>query len=79
MAICPEDVCKVRFGELTDQSIRTLRLLYDAYGIVFKIKQDNSSNEGGDDNKADSSTNNNKSTLLSCLGIGYKNMARRVT
>jgi RNA 3'-terminal phosphate cyclase-like protein len=69
MVICPEDVCKVRFGELTDQSVRTLRLLRDAFGTVFKIKESSSS----DDN------NNDKSTLLSCLGIGYKNMARRIT
>lgn len=40
MVVTPEDVNKVRFGELTDQSIRTLRLLKDAFGVTFKIKDD---------------------------------------
>ena len=32
---------KVRFGgQLTPQAIQTLRLLKDAFGVVFKIKSD---------------------------------------
>eukprot|EP01035_Chromulina_nebulosa_P020430 gene20430-26511_t len=111
MALGPEDVCKVRFGELTKNSIEILRLLKDAYGIVFKIKVDSedtipndipddisdegSQNMDDENNNPDSSNNlidglgnvgvnsrkytNEKNTvLLSCLGIGYINMSRRI-
>eukprot|EP00605_Chrysophyceae_sp_TOSAG23-4_P000621 GSChrysophyteH1.ASY1.ANO1.700.1 assembled CDS len=65
MAMGPEDVCKVRFGsELTPQSVKTLQLLRDAFGVVFKISKDF---EG-----------QRQTTLLSCLGIGYKNMSRKI-
>jgi RNA 3'-terminal phosphate cyclase len=40
MVVTPEDVSKVRFGELTDQAVRTLRLLREAFGVTFKIKED---------------------------------------
>lgn len=40
MVVTPEDVNKVRFGVLTDQAVRTLRLLRDAFGVTFKIKED---------------------------------------
>ena len=65
MVVGPEDVCKVRFGsELTPQAILTLQLLRDAFGTVFKIKRDDSQ---------EAST-----IILSCLGTGYRNMARRI-
>jgi RNA 3'-terminal phosphate cyclase-like protein len=42
MALCPEDVSKVRFGsELTEAAIETLRLLKRFFGVVFKIEQEN--------------------------------------
>mmetsp|Transcript_12155 Transcript_12155/g.18355 ORF Transcript_12155/g.18355 Transcript_12155/m.18355 type:complete len:362 (+) Transcript_12155:64-1149(+) len=64
MTMSPEDVCKVRFGSsLTDQSVETLRLLKDAFGVVFKIKEDPETH----------------TLQLSCLGIGYKNMSRKAT
>ena len=67
MAMGPEDVCKVRFGsELTPQSVRTLQLLRDTFGTVFKIK------------KEEDVTTGRVSTLLSCLGIGMKNMNRKI-
>jgi RNA 3'-terminal phosphate cyclase-like protein len=70
MALGPEDVCKVRFGsELTPQSVRTLQLIRDAFGTVFKIKRD-VEGEGTDKEKV--------TIVLSCLGIGYKNMSRRI-
>ena len=40
MVVTPEDVSKVRFGELTDQAVRTLRLIREAFGVTFKIKED---------------------------------------
>ena len=65
MVMGPEDVCKVRFGQLTEASVRTLRLLRDAFGVVFKIKQDVS--ESG-----------SRTVILTCLGTGYKNMSRKI-
>lgn len=68
MVLGPEDVCKVRFGsELTPQAMATLQLLKDAFGVVFKIKRETSPDVG------DGST-----IILSCLGTGYRNMARRI-
>lgn len=47
MVLGSEDVCKIRFGrELTDSATATLRLLKDAFGVVFKIKNDTSIYEG---------------------------------
>eukprot|EP01042_Synura_sphagnicola_P003059 gene3059-3756_t len=41
MVVCPEDVCKVRFGSvLTESTIETLNLLKDVFGVVFKIKEE---------------------------------------
>jgi RNA 3'-terminal phosphate cyclase-like protein len=62
MVLGPEDVCKVRFGYLTDQAIMTLRLLKESFGVVFKVKEEK---ETG-------------TILLSCLGIGFQNMSRRI-
>lgn len=39
MIMGPEDVCKVRMGDLTEQAIESLRLIRDAFGVMFKIKQ----------------------------------------
>lgn len=40
MILTAEDVSKVRFGGLTQGSIQTLRLLKDAFGVVFRITKD---------------------------------------
>ncbi|KAI9922741.1 hypothetical protein PsorP6_002176 [Peronosclerospora sorghi] len=63
MALGPEDVAKVRFGKLTPYSIECLRHLREFFGITFKIKPDPET----------------KTVLLSCLGIGFKNLAKKVT
>ncbi|RLN50186.1 hypothetical protein BBJ29_000479 [Phytophthora kernoviae] len=63
MALGPEDVAKVRFGKLTPYSIECLRHLRDFFGITFKIKPDPET----------------KTVLLSCLGIGFKNLSKKVT
>jgi RNA 3'-terminal phosphate cyclase-like protein len=56
-------VIKVRFGgSLSDQAIDVLRVIKEAFGITFKIKEDRES----------------KSIYLSCLGSGYLNISRKV-
>jgi len=55
---------QVRFGSvLTEPAIETLNLLKDVFGVVFKIKEESETS----------------SILLSCLGVGYKNMNRKAT
>jgi len=63
MALGPEDVSKVRLGPLAPASIALLRHVRDVFDVVFKLVPDH-----------DSGT-----VLASCLGSGFRNMARRVT
>jgi hypothetical protein len=60
MTLCPEDVSRVRFGKLSPYTIEYLRHLKDFFGIVFKLK-------------ADAET---QSVLVSCLGVGFKNLSK---
>ena len=74
---------QVRFGELTDQSIRALRLLRDAFGVTFKIKEvsgtdEESGSSGVRGAKKEEDMSLGKTVLLSCLGTGYINMSRRI-
>ena len=61
MALTPEDVSKVRFGKLTEYSIQYLRHIRDMLNVTFKIVPDMES----------------KTVLLSCVGSGYRNIARK--
>lgn len=63
MTLSPEDVSKVRFGKLTPYTIQALRHLRDFFDITFKIKPDPET----------------KTVFLSCLGTGFKNLAKKVT
>jgi RNA 3'-terminal phosphate cyclase-like protein len=64
MALSPEyNVSRVRVGTLSQYAIQTLRLIKLALGVEFKIKPDYET----------------KTVLLSCLGVGYRNMARAST
>ncbi len=69
MVLTPEDVSKVRLGYLSEHSMDVLRLLYDAFGVMFKLKED--VEEGGD-------VNDHNTILASCNGFGYQNYARKV-
>ena len=63
MALTPEDVSRIRVGTLSQYSIETLRLIKQAFGVEFKVTPDMET----------------KTVLLSCLGTGYRNMARAST
>ena len=69
MVLTPEDVSKVRLVYLAEHSMDVLRLLYDAFGVMFKLKDDVV--EGGD-------VNDHNTILASCNGFGYQNYARKV-
>ena len=63
MCLTPEDVSRIRLGTITPYTIESLRLFHEALGIEFKVKADHET----------------KTVLLSCLGTGYRNMARAAT
>jgi RNA 3'-terminal phosphate cyclase-like protein len=63
MCLGPEDVSRIRVGTLSQYSIVSLRLLKTAFDVEFKVRGDTDS----------------KTVVLSCLGSGYRNMARAST
>ena len=63
MCLTPEDVSRIRIGTLTQYSIESLRLFKQAFDVEFKITPDRDT----------------KTILCSCLGTGYRNMARAST
>jgi len=62
MILCPEDVSKVRLGALTPYTIDALRLYQAMFGVTFKLKADPS----------------NDTVIASCIGVGFKNLSRRI-
>ena len=69
MALGPEDVSKVRLGSLSPQAVRTLRLLKEFLGVVFKIKAEEPARGTGAAG----------TVLLSCQGCGFKNTSKKVS
>jgi RNA 3'-terminal phosphate cyclase-like protein len=63
MCLGPEDVSRIRVGTLSQYTIVSLRLFKKAFHVEFKVRADEE----------------NKTVLLSCLGTGYRNMARAST
>lgn len=62
MVLGPEDVSKVRVGKLSSYSVQFLRDIRDFFGTVFKIRSDPDT----------------KTTLLTCVGIGYTNVNKKI-
>jgi RNA 3'-terminal phosphate cyclase-like protein len=60
MALTPEDVSHARVGKLSQYSIELLRLIYEMFGVKFKIKPDQGT------------------VMLSCLGVGFSNIAKAI-
>lgn len=65
MALCPEDVSRVRVGRLSPYAVSMLRLLRQFFGVVFRIRP-----------AEDTVT---PTVLLSCKGSGFRNAARVAT
>jgi RNA 3'-terminal phosphate cyclase-like protein len=63
MCLGPEDVARVRVGTLSHYTIESLRLFKEALGVEFKARPDQDS----------------QTVLLSCLGTGFRNMAKAST
>ncbi|TYK07873.1 putative RNA 3'-terminal phosphate cyclase-like protein [Cucumis melo var. makuwa] len=60
-ALCPNDVSKVRVGEITPYGIETLRNIYDFLKVMFHIEPDPSS----------------QTVLLKCVGFDLKNFSMK--
>jgi RNA 3'-terminal phosphate cyclase-like protein len=63
MCLTSEDVNRVRLGALSPYTVTSLRLFKQVWGVEFKITPHDASN----------------TVVLSCLGTGYRNMARGST
>ncbi|CAG8455460.1 7422_t:CDS:2 [Cetraspora pellucida] len=63
MVLSPEDVSKIRLGQLTAFTIQYLRDIRDFFDVTFKIKQDPESN----------------TLLLTSVGVGYINYNKKTT
>lgn len=128
MALCPEDVSRVRLGQLGPAAIATLRLINEVWGLQFRltpqtagasastggaaggagaassavsgIKRPRSSAEGAEADASDAggasapvvdpltgmpitsdvaAPLSHTSILVSCMGLGIKNVAKKVT
>ncbi|KAI4385424.1 hypothetical protein MLD38_003451 [Melastoma candidum] len=62
-ALCPQDVSKVRVGQLTPYGIETLRNISDFLGVKFDIRPDPST----------------ETLILKCVGCGLKNLSRKAS
>lgn len=63
MCLTPEDVSRIRLGTLSQYSVETLRLLKRAFDVEFKVTPEMDT----------------KTVMMSCLGTGYRNMAKAST
>ena len=63
MCLGPEDVARIRLGTLSQYTIQSLRLYKQVLGVEFKVKPDHDT----------------KTVIMSCLGTGYRNMAKAST
>lgn len=74
MALGPQSVSKVVVGPLSQYSIAYLQLLRDFFGVTFKLdtfKDDLDEEEDIDEGAS-------PRVVLTCLGIGYSNISKRV-
>jgi RNA 3'-terminal phosphate cyclase-like protein len=63
MCLSPEDVSRIRLGTLSPYTVESLRLFQRMLGVTFQVQADPES----------------QTVVLSCLGTGYRNMARAAT
>jgi hypothetical protein len=117
MALGPEDVSRVRLGQLSPAAVATLRLLKAFFGVTFKLTpysqtgapetgrkrgraggdgrgegESKGGVEGGSEREGEgegtaaqplqvhaAGGHSNNTVLVSCMGIGFKSIAKRVT
>jgi RNA 3'-terminal phosphate cyclase-like protein len=89
MCLTPEDVSRIRLGPLSQYTVVSLRLFKEAFGVEFKLRVDeeevggrSSGGDGDSDEEEDAFGGKRvgqRTVICSCLGIGYRNMARAST
>ncbi|KAJ9585822.1 hypothetical protein L9F63_020524 [Diploptera punctata] len=72
MAMSPKDVSKCLLGPLSPYTIQFLRHLRDFFGHTFKLESHKKTEE-----EEELNTGANK-VVITCMGIGYLNLSRRV-
>jgi RNA 3'-terminal phosphate cyclase-like protein len=61
MALCPEDVSKLRIGKLSEYGIQMLRNIDEFFGVRFKMDTDFKTS----------------TVVLTCVGSGFKNLNKK--
>mmetsp|Transcript_13372 Transcript_13372/g.30728 ORF Transcript_13372/g.30728 Transcript_13372/m.30728 type:complete len:135 (-) Transcript_13372:27-431(-) len=81
MCLTPEDVSRIRLGPLSGYSIVALRLFKEAFGTEFKLRveQEAAGDDDIDSDEEEGRYRGERTVICSCLGIGYRNMARAST
>ena len=83
MCLTPEDVSRIRLGPLSQYAVVSLRLFKETFGVEFKLRVDDEGvgGSGGDDDSDEDEdvAAGQRTVICSCLGIGYRNMARAST
>lgn len=75
MALGPKSVSKVVVGPLSQYSIKYLQLLKEFLGITFKLDTLEKDDDDDDDENDQSRI---PKVVLTCVGIGYSNLSKRV-
>eukprot|EP00580_Thalassiosira_gravida_P010740 CAMPEP_0201644916 /NCGR_PEP_ID=MMETSP0493-20130528/31064_1 /ASSEMBLY_ACC=CAM_ASM_000838 /TAXON_ID=420259 /ORGANISM="Thalassiosira gravida, Strain GMp14c1" /LENGTH=432 /DNA_ID=CAMNT_0048119731 /DNA_START=75 /DNA_END=1373 /DNA_ORIENTATION=+ len=85
MCLTPEDVSRIRLGPLSQYAVVSLRLYKEAFGVEFKLRVVEEGRSGSEEDEEDNfgddgrRSRGQKTVVCSCLGIGYRNMARAST
>lgn len=75
MALGPKSVSKVVIGPLSQYSIAFLQLLREFFGITFKLDTFQEDKEVEDEDLDEGAS---PRVVLTCVGIGYSNISKRV-
>lgn len=76
MVLGQQDVSKVQTGPLSPYTIQFLRHIRDFLQVMFKVEPDSTEKHGAD---GESLKTGGEKVILTCLGIGYSNISKRVT
>ncbi|KAL9184604.1 hypothetical protein ACHAXT_012574 [Thalassiosira profunda] len=81
MCLAPEDVSRIRLGPLSQYAVVSLRLYKEALGVEFKLRveEETGGEEEEEEEFGEGRSRGQKMVVCSCLGIGYRNMARAST
>jgi RNA 3'-terminal phosphate cyclase-like protein len=79
MCLTPEDVSRIRLGPLSSYTVVSLRLFKEAFGVEFKLRTEEVVLGEEDSDEEEDFSMKSRTVLCSCLGIGYRNMARAST